>query len=169
MQLWAALVENPAERRDLNSQVGVLNHRPPPDGRHDLFFGDEFARPLDKHAENIECSQADCYRNENAALIASRQTLASPVETKSSNRKMSAVASAPLPPVLPRVRAPFKRGASLPGGFRTQSCSDRGEFAAFLEFFFAAFVTPTPSRSAFSARRACRNRSMPRSGSGRRT
>jgi hypothetical protein len=106
MQLWAALVENPAERRDLNSQVGVLNHRPPPDGRHDLFFGDEFARPLDKHAENIEGSQADCYRNENAAFIASRQTLASPVETKFLEQENVGRGEQPCLPSSPRVWVP---------------------------------------------------------------
>ena len=52
--LGTTLIENPAERRDLDGQVGVLDHRPPPDGRHDLFFGHQFARSLDEHAQNIE-------------------------------------------------------------------------------------------------------------------
>jgi len=35
----AALVEHAAEGGDLNRQIGILDHRRPPDGRHDLLFG----------------------------------------------------------------------------------------------------------------------------------
>src|SRR6516164_8463789 len=41
------LIENPPERRDLDRQIGVLDDRPPPHGRHDLLFGDEPAGPFD--------------------------------------------------------------------------------------------------------------------------
>ena len=54
----AILVEHPAEGGDLDRQIGVLDHRPPPDGGHDLLFRDQFARPLDEHPQNVEGSGA---------------------------------------------------------------------------------------------------------------
>src|SRR5690242_7821136 len=65
----SALVENPAECRDLHGQVGVLDDCPSPDGRHDLLFRNEITGPLDEHTENIEGSRADGDRNKNATLI----------------------------------------------------------------------------------------------------
>jgi hypothetical protein len=36
-------VENSAESGDLDGQVGILDHCPPPDSRHDLLFRNEVA------------------------------------------------------------------------------------------------------------------------------
>ena len=81
--VWGrTVVENSTECRDLHGQIGSLNDRPPPNRRHDLLFRDETTVPLDKHTENIESSWADRYRNENAAVIAPRQTLIPAIEAK---------------------------------------------------------------------------------------
>src|SRR5262249_1585476 len=53
----SSLIEYSAERRDLDRQIGILDHRPSPDGGYDLLFQDEIAGPLDKRPENIECSR----------------------------------------------------------------------------------------------------------------
>ena len=66
-----SLVEDPAECGDLDRQIGIFDHRAPPDRRHDLFFGYEFARPFDEHAQDIERAGADGYRYEDAGFIAS--------------------------------------------------------------------------------------------------
>jgi hypothetical protein len=75
-------IEYAAERRDLDGQVGVLDRHPLPNGGHDLFLQDEFTGSFDEHAKNIEGSRANHHRNENAAFIASRQTLAPSIEAK---------------------------------------------------------------------------------------
>ena len=103
----SSLIENPAERGDLDGQVGVLDHRPPPDGRHDLFFRDQFARPLDEHAQNIERAGADRQRNKNTVLVAPGQTLTVPIEAKFVEQEnVGRGEHAHCLPVLPRVRAP---------------------------------------------------------------
>ena len=76
------LIEYPAECRDLDRQIGILDNGPSPDGRHDLLFRDEIAGALDNYAENIEGSQTDGDRDENAAFIAPRQAVAPPIEAK---------------------------------------------------------------------------------------
>jgi hypothetical protein len=75
-------IQNAAECRDLDGQVGILDHRPAPDGGHDLFFCDQITRPFNQHAENIEGAQADRDRNKNAAFIAPGQPLAPPIEAE---------------------------------------------------------------------------------------
>ena len=90
-------VEHPPQCRDLHRQVGSLDDRPPPDGRHDLFFGDQIARPFDEQTQNIEGLPADGDRNKNAALIAPGQALALPIEAKFLEQKYVGRGEHPLP------------------------------------------------------------------------
>jgi hypothetical protein len=76
------LIEYAAKRRDLDGQIGVLDHGPPPNGGHDLLFRNERAGPLDKHGKNVEGSRTDRYRDEHPAFIAPGKPLPPPIETK---------------------------------------------------------------------------------------
>jgi hypothetical protein len=111
----AASVENAAECGDLDRQIGILDHRPPPDGRHDLFFCDEFARPLDQHAQNIEGAGAYGYGDEDTAFIASAKTIALSVEAKLLElENVGCGAHAPLSPSFPRIGIPIMKAMGRP-------------------------------------------------------
>ena len=77
----SSLIENPAQRRDLDGQIRILDDRPSPDGGHDLFFQDELTGPFDQYGKNIESPRADRCRNEDSPFILLGQTLA-PIEAK---------------------------------------------------------------------------------------
>ena len=76
------MIEFAAKRRNLDGQIGILDNSPAPDRRHDLFFCDETAGPLDQNNENIESSEADGYWNEDTVFVPSRQAVALPIEAK---------------------------------------------------------------------------------------
>ena len=106
--LRSPLIEYPAERRDLDGQIGVLDDRPSPDGHHDLFFQDELTGPFDEHGENIEGSRTDRYRNENTAFIAPGKPLASLIETKILEQENVGPGEQPTPPVFCAGTTPFR-------------------------------------------------------------
>src|SRR5439155_20727281 len=108
--LRSPLVEYPAECGDLDRQVRILDDGAPPNGRHDLLFRYEIPGPLDKHTENIERSEADRYRNEDAAFVTPRQAIALPIEAKFLEQEN--VGRGEHDPVS-RLPAPFGRGARL--------------------------------------------------------
>ena len=64
-----SMIENPAERRDLDGQIVVLDHGARPDGSHDLVFRDEIAVARDEHAQHVERARADRHWNENTMFI----------------------------------------------------------------------------------------------------
>jgi hypothetical protein len=78
--LRSPLIENAAERCDLDGQVVVFDHRSRPDSGNDFVLQDEVAVPLDQYTEHIERARADRDRNENTAGITPAQ--AAPVEAK---------------------------------------------------------------------------------------
>src|SRR5271165_2013362 len=76
------LIQDPAKRGYLDSQVAVLDHRSRPNGSDELVFRNEIPRPLDDHAEDVEGARADRDRNEITAFISPEKTAAAPIETE---------------------------------------------------------------------------------------
>ena len=55
----AILSERPSQRRDLDHQIVLLDHRVRPNAGHDLVLGDERAARLGQHHEYIESAAAE--------------------------------------------------------------------------------------------------------------
>jgi hypothetical protein len=75
-------VQHAAERRDLNGEIGFLDHDARPDGGHDFILRDEVARPLDHNTEHVERTGAEFNGRGIATLGASEQSAAAPVEAE---------------------------------------------------------------------------------------
>jgi len=78
--LQLPVIKEPAERRDLQVKIVVLDHYRRPDESDDLVPRQEFPCSPDQHAENVERARADRDRHEDTALVAPGQ--AAPIETK---------------------------------------------------------------------------------------
>jgi len=76
------LVEHATEGGDLDRHIRILDHRPSPDGRYDLLFGDEIAGPLDEYTEHVEGPESYRDRDEDPSFIAPRQAVALPIEAE---------------------------------------------------------------------------------------
>jgi len=76
------LVEHATEGGDLDRQIRILDHRPSPDGRYNLFFGHKTAGSLSENAKDIERPEPDRHRDEDAALVAPQQALPLAIEAE---------------------------------------------------------------------------------------
>src|SRR6516162_7314656 len=84
--IQSPLIEHPTKRRDLHSQVTVVDHGFGPDGGEEVVFRDDLTRPLDQHAENVERTRADRDGDEGAIIIVPKQT-AAPIEPEALEQK----------------------------------------------------------------------------------
>jgi hypothetical protein len=80
--LCSPVIEDPAQRCDLDVEVAVFDRRPRPDGVYDVGSRDEIPRPLDQHAENVEGARADRHRSEHTPRIPPVQNTTTPVEAE---------------------------------------------------------------------------------------
>jgi hypothetical protein len=79
------LIEDAAQRCDLDGQVVVLDHGSRPDRSHDLVLRDEIAMSLDEYPKHLEGARPDRDRDEHLAFILSEQPAA--VETEGLEQK----------------------------------------------------------------------------------
>jgi hypothetical protein len=77
-----ALVEDPAQRSDLDSQVTVFDNGSAPHGGDDLVFRDQLAAPLKQERQDVERPRAEPHRNLSAVLAPPEQPTTAPVEPK---------------------------------------------------------------------------------------
>jgi hypothetical protein len=78
--LRAVLIEHTAQRRNLDGQVVILDHRSRPGGGHNLVPREEISRSLKQDAEHIERTRADFDRRQSGIFIPAEQ--AAPVQTE---------------------------------------------------------------------------------------
>src|SRR6516164_4406112 len=136
------LIENPAKRRDLNGQIGIVDRRTRPNGPHDLVLRDESTRPLDQHLKDIKRPHTDRYRNENAVFVLTKKPAVAAIEPESLEQEnvgrdghvQASRASA---------RASPNQSACGPPQFRAGILEHLGQlgkpFAAFLANFWRIF------------------------------
>jgi hypothetical protein len=85
--LCSRLIENSAERRDLDRQVVVLDHRSGPHGLHDLVFRDQLSVAFDQQPGEIERPRTQQNRRCGPRGIQPKEAEA--IEAKPSHRKTS--------------------------------------------------------------------------------
>ena len=135
----SALIENPAERRDLDGQLAFSTTERRQTAAMISSFVTSWPASLDEHAQNIERAGADGQRNEDTALIAPRQALTAPIEAKFVEQEYFGRAEhVPRLPVLragtgPLYAEPLPTRSSRP--ILNQLRSLERNFATFLEIF----------------------------------
>src|SRR3984893_2154384 len=80
--LFSVLIEDAAQRRNLDRQVAFLDHRSGPHGFHDRVFRDQLPWPLDQQAEQVERTCADRDWRGDTRLVKSEQIAAAEIETE---------------------------------------------------------------------------------------
>src|SRR6516225_1222665 len=83
------MIENTAERRDLDAQVIILHYSVRPDGSYDFVLRDEIAPGRDQYTKQVERARADRYRDKHPLLIPPKQT--SPLKAESFEQRNFAV------------------------------------------------------------------------------
>ncbi len=75
-------IEDPTKRRDLYREVAFLDHRPRPDGTHDLILRHQIAWSFGEHPEHCERTGAEADRLVTTIFGASAQERVAAVETE---------------------------------------------------------------------------------------
>jgi hypothetical protein len=71
-----------AQLRNLDVQVGFLDHPPRPDRLHDRVFRDQLPFPLNQQAEQIERARPERDRRAHTPVIQPKQTADSAIEAE---------------------------------------------------------------------------------------
>jgi hypothetical protein len=85
--LSAVLIEDAAQRRDLDRQIAFLDYRSGPHGLHDRIFRNQLPWPLDQQAEQAERTRANHDRYSDTRPVQPEQIAADEIETEAFEEK----------------------------------------------------------------------------------